>query len=614
MSEAVRLEPHRDPAREAHPPSGPGPAGAPRRRAGRRADAAALGFFVLVAFVFAIPRWPSAWTSEIPGDSGDALLNLWILEWAGRHAASGWRDLWDTTIFWPNPNTLAYSESMLPVALVHRALAAVTGSGVLAFNLLHLAAWTLAGWATYLLARRLGVAGPGAVVAGLVYAVACPRLAHVAHFQLGFGSLLPLALLALVWFLDRPGPARGAGLGAVAAVCALSTSYYGVMLAVGLAIAVPVFVLARARAGRLRPVVTGLAAAGLVGAALVLPVANQYRVLQQDPHFRRHAEPALAAHLADFLRVTPEHVLLAGVPPFESRSRPESATVENRLYPGLPALALGVVGLAVVVAAARRGEPGARRLLVLAVPGVVLTVLAFGDRLEVAGHSLWMPYAALRDVPGFSGVRATARLVAYGVLALGLLAGAGLGWLLARLPARPVRALAAGAAVVAVGAESFMTVGFVRVPGDDAHRAVNEALAGREPGAVVELPVGSPSDGWVWAFVEMPRQYLSLADGHPRVGGYSGYAPPGFDELAATLETFPAPASLRALDALRVRYVVLRTDPPGDLDATQAEHVGADGVGAYPEARARAMVDALPDDRVARAERVGAAWLVELAR
>lgn len=583
-------------------------------RAARRADLLALAFFALVAYVFAFPLRPSAWGTSIPGDGGDALLNLWILEWVGHNADGGWSALWDTTIFWPNDNTLAYSESLLPVALVHRALGTLLGSGVLAFNVVHLTAWTLSGWVTYLLARRLGVAVPGALVAGLVYTIACPRLVHVSHFQLGMGFLVPLTLLTLFWFFERPGARRGAVLGLVAATCALSTTYYGLVTAVALAMVVPALALLHLRDAPWRPVATGLAVAAAVGAVLVLPVANQYRALQEDPHFRREPEPAGAAHPADFLRVSPDHVLLADLPPFESRSRPESATIENRLYPGLPAVALGAAGLVVVLRRVRRGDVASRRLLVLLPPAGVLFVLSFGDRLEVGGRSIWMPYSALRDVPGFSGIRATARFVAFPLLVLGLFAGIALAGLAARAGTRAGRVAITAAAVVLIGAESLMTVGFARVPRDDADLAVNEALAERGAGPVVELPVGSPSDGWPWAYVETPRQYLSLVDGLPRVNGYSGFAPPGFDELAATLETFPEEASFRALDRLGVRYVVLRTGVPDGLDDLQAEAVGTDGVGVYSEVSAQAVIDALPDDRVERVDRYGDAWLVELER
>ena len=581
-----------------------------------RRDGLALAFFAVVAVVFTFPVGPGAYDDALPGDSGDALLNLWILDWVGHNLGAGWSDLWNTSIFWPNENTLAYSESLIPVAILHRALSAVVGSEVLAFNLIYVAAWTLSGWITYLLARRVTRSTGAAVVAGLIATIATPRLSHYGHFQLAMGFLVPLVVLLLVRFFETPGIGRGALLGFTTGVLTLSTSYYGLMVLVALAVLVPGLVVWLRDREDLERTAIGLVVAAVVGAVIVVPVALQYRDLQQDAHFRRDPEPSGSAHLADFLRVTPDHYLLADLPPFESRSRPESATIENRLYPGLLALALGVVGLVVLVRNRRRllaQRPVAARAMFLLVPtAVLLLVLAFGDELVVAGRTLWMPYSALRDVPGFSGIRATARFVAFPLLVLALLAALGLGALLARVKRRELRIAIVAVCILAIGAESMMAIDVAETPSDAASRAVNIELARRDPGPVLELPVGSPADGWPWGYIETPRQYLSTIDDQPRVSGYSGFAPPDFDTTARILETFPSDDAFALVDELGVRYVVLRTGVPNGLEEFQEDVVGTDGVGLYSEDSAQAILDALPRERVERVDRFGDAWLIQL--
>jgi hypothetical protein len=581
-----------------------------------RRDGLALAFFAVVAVVFTFPVGPGAYDDALPGDSGDALLNLWILDWVGHNLGAGWSDLWNTSIFWPNENTLAYSESLIPVAILHRALSAVVGSEVLAFNLIYVAAWTLSGWITYLLARRVTRSTGAAVVAGLIATIATPRLSHYGHFQLAMGFLVPLVVLLLVRFFETPGIGRGALLGFTTGVLTLSTSYYGLMVLVALAVLVPGLVVWLRDREDLERTAIGLVVAAIVGAVIVVPVALQYRDLQQDAHFRRDPEPSGSAHLADFLRVTPDHYLLADLPPFESRSRPESATIENRLYPGLLALALGVVGLVVLVRNRRRllaQRPVAARAMFLLVPtAVLLLVLAFGDELVVAGRTLWMPYSALRDVPGFSGIRATARFVAFPLLVLALLAALGLGALLARVKRRELRIAIVAVCILAIGAESMMAIDVAETPSDAASRAVNIELARRDPGPVLELPVGSPADGWPWGYIETPRQYLSTIDDQPRVSGYSGFAPPDFDTTARILETFPSDDAFALVDELGVRYVVLRTGVPNGLEEFQEDVVGTDGVGLYSEDSAQAILDALPRERVERVDRFGDAWLIQL--
>jgi hypothetical protein len=586
-----------------------------RARATR--NVAIFGLYLVVAVGFAMPVDPTRWNDVLPGDNGDALLNLWILGWVGDHLGSGWSDLWDTSIFWPNENTLAYSESLIPVAVAHRALSAVVGSEVLAFNLIHVVAWSLSGWITYLLARRLSGSTGAALVAGLAYTVATPRLAHYGHFQLSMGFLVPLALLLLLRFFERPGPARGGVVGFTVGILVLSTSYYGVMVLVALAVLVPGLVIWTWRTGDRTRILAGLGVAALVGAAIVVPVAWQYHDLQQDAHFRRDPDPRGNAQVADFIRVMPGNYVLADLPPFESSSRPESANIERRLYPGVPALLLAVVGFGAVIAHRRRllsERPIATRVLVLLVPAALaLLVLAFGDELVVRGRSIWMPYSQLHDVPGFSGIRATARFVAFPLLVVALFAAVGLGAILGRVRHRGARIAIVVGMLVLVGAESMTKINFAEVPSDAASEAVNRALGEREPAPVLELPVGSPIDGALWSYIETPRQYLATIDGNPRVSGYSGFAPPGFDATAGVLESFPSDEAFDLLASLGVRYVVLRTMLPEGLEGVEASLTARDGVGLYSEARAREIVDHLPSDRVARADRHGSAWLIELS-
>jgi hypothetical protein len=162
-------------------------------------------------------------------------------------------------------------------------------------------------------------------------------------------------------------------------------------------------------------------------------------------------------------------------------------------------------------------------------------------------------------------------------------------------------------------AESATSIVFTRVPDAGPARAVNEVLADRPSGPVVELPVGSSADGAAWAYIETPRQWLSRIDGDPRVSGYSGFDPPGFDAVAAALDTFPSEDAFAALSDLGVRYVVIRTALPGPLRRFQEDYVAVDGVGFVAPERAAGIIETVRNDpRVRRVDHYGDAWLVEL--
>jgi hypothetical protein len=80
----------------------------------------------------------------------------------------------------------------------------------------------------------------------------------------------------------------------------------------------------------------------------------------------------------------------------------------------------------------------------------------------------------------------------------------------------------------------------------------------------------------------------------------------------SALETFPSDKSLGLLDDLGVRTVVLRLALPGHLPGNLQRALARDGVARYSERTARELLDAMPDERVAGVDRVGAAYIVEL--
>src|SRR5207253_11140741 len=116
--------------------------------------------------------------------------------------------------------------------------------------------------------------------------------------------------------------------------------------------------------------------------------------------------------------------------------------------------------------------------------------------------------------------------------------------------------------------------------------------------------------GPYWAYVEAPRLALTPIDWMPRVNGYSGYSPPDYevaiDRFNGLARGGPAPPeTLKLLDDLGVRYIVIRTAPV-DPDLT------GPGIAFEDEAAAARTVAALPPDRVEGVTREGAALLVRL--
>ena len=170
-----------------------------------------------------------------------------------------------------------------------------------------------------------------------------------------------------------------------------------------------------------RPRLIGLAAAGLAIALVMTPVSLPYFGVRQALDFERTARGCRRT---------------CGLPTQLSLGRPRE--------PPLLAAAAGALPESVLP---RRGGRGAGRRrpgdapttadLAMAAVGVTGLLLSFGFSLSVAGREIPLPYALLYDyLPGARGLRDVARFGVLPLLALALLAAAGLGWLCDRVAGR----------------------------------------------------------------------------------------------------------------------------------------------------------------------------------
>jgi hypothetical protein len=137
--------------------------------------------------------WPIArgLPRDVPGDFGDPLLNAWILAWDTSHLGRGW---WNAQIYYPHPLALAYSEHLLPQALVIWPVQAIANNPLLSYNLAFLATFVLSGLGMYLFVREITSSRAAAFVAGAAYAFAPYRVTSMPHLQVLSSQWMPFAL------------------------------------------------------------------------------------------------------------------------------------------------------------------------------------------------------------------------------------------------------------------------------------------------------------------------------------------------------------------------------------------------------------------------------------
>lgn len=482
---------------------------------------ALFALFAVLAGVMTFPLVPRMRDSLF--DPGDPLLNLWTLRWVAHRMVTSPFQLFDANIFWPQTNTLAYSETMIAPGLLTAPLAWIGVGGVFVHNLVLLGGIVASGVGASLLVRALTGSIAGAVVAGIVFAFFPFRFDHAAQLQLQQGQWIPLAMWALHQVVWRGRVGDGIWLGVSVAAQLLSCMYYGMFLALYLPVVAACLLAWRRRLWRSRLPI--LAAAALTAAILFAPAARAYVAARETVGERSRQENiGFSATWSNYL-AAPDTNRLYG------RTAARFGGLERNLFPGFAALALAALGLWPPLSAVR---------LAYAV-GLLFAVdltLGFNGVSYRMLYEFFPPMRALR-IPALAIV-----LVGF---SLAVLAGYGA----ARIRRRAAVAALGGIVLL----ESFSApIALMRMP--LAPPPIYADLVGDSaPGApVVELPIIYSRDP---RYQDQIYMYYSTFHWRPLLNGYSGFFPPSYLALAAEMRTFPDARALESLRSRGARYVIV---------------------------------------------------------
>jgi hypothetical protein len=262
-----------------------------------RLPAVAAGYIAVALLM----TWPLALGlgRDVPGDLGDALLNMWILAW-GFDALPGlltgsltWTAFWNAPMFHPEPLALALSEHLIAQVLQGAPVYWLTGNIVLTYNLLFLSTSVLSALGTYLLVRDLTGDWRAGVISGLAFGFLPYRVAQISHLQVLSTQWMPLALWGLHRFI-RYGSRRALAGGTASLVMLHWSCGYYILFFAPCVAAFCLHELWRLDQWRSRPRWMGLVVAGAASLALTLPVLLPYLDVRSTYGFQRGREEILS--------------------------------------------------------------------------------------------------------------------------------------------------------------------------------------------------------------------------------------------------------------------------------------------------------------------------------
>jgi hypothetical protein len=449
---------------------------------------------------------------------------MWRAGWVFEQLHGDPRGLFDANIFYPEPLTFTYSDSMLLPGLTAAPMLAAGVHPVIAYNLLLISGFVLSGISAALLVERLTGSSRAGFVAGIVFGFYPYHFEHYSHLELQMMQWMPLALLALHEFLATLR-LRYAVLSGLCLVAQLySSMYYAVFFSI-YAAAVAVTLVATRRPP-LRRLVLPVAAAGVLAILLAVPLIVPYeRATAAKGERGREEVTVYSAVPSDYLRAHDRSAL------YGTRMLP-GRQPERALFPGVVPIALAAAGLVPPIGAVRLAY-------------TLGLLVAFEGSLGFNGAMYPWLYDWLSPV---RGLRVPARFSVLVALSLAVLAGFGARRLLAAAKGRVTGVVFA--AIVAAAVVNVWPVLRLQ-PVWETAPPVYGALAGNRDAVLAEFPF--PQD---YVF-NTPYMYFSLWHWASMVNGYSGFMPRSYETFEEGVRDFPGPKSIETMKARGVTHVTV---------------------------------------------------------
>ena len=511
-----------------------------------------------------VHTWPLA---TAPGtlsrnDNADAELNEWIMAWVAHQLPRAPAHLFDGNIFYPQRDSLAFSEPLIVPALMGAPLYWLGVSPVFVFNVILLLGFALTAWAGYTLAFAWTGDRAAGVLAGSMFAFNTHTLTRLAHVQGIHAWGLPLALYSadrvLVYGRWRDALWLAVWMTAMAYTSGYLIVFATVMIAVVLLARVPDWL---PRPGRVAMLFGG---AAVLAAIAVIPVYLPYRRVARLGMVRS------IESVTEFSATLKGYLAAAGRIHFSTWSGGFWANPVDAFFPGFVVIVLAIAASVWVFTTRRPREqadlfPEAasaialdrRRVVMLIAIAVTGVLLSLGTRTPVYG---WV----YQVFPPMQGLRAASRFGNLFLLAMAVLAAYGLASLRRRLPAARAGAIVV-ALVVLANIESLRApLHYTRFTGIP---PIYSLLA-KEPGRVVlvEVPFYPPQG----VFENGTYVLNSTAHWRSLMNGYSGYTPEAYRKYAEAFWYFPREYAIQAMRKAGATHVMIHPHAFGN-EAEQAK-------------------------------------------
>lgn len=494
----------------------------------------------------------------------DPLFYAWNLSHNADVLSGKQKNAFDTNIFYPLTNTIAYSDTLWAQSLLASPIIWATDNAILAQNVLIILSFVLSAGTMFLLLYYITKHKTASLVSSLFFAFSYPRIAQIGHLPFLSSQWIPLVILYVLKFFDEGKTRSLLAAYLFYALATASSIYFGIYLLPLLLIITLVHSFFWFYGNKQKifwsrvKILVILLVPFVVGMLLInLPYL---RLTAEHPEYKRTLFDTynLRALPIDYIRVLPQSLLhTIGFP---------SAPPEHALYPTLILFFMSMIGV--------RKAWGKNKKLVLicVISGLTYFILSFGVEQTIFGRTFKMPYYYLFNaIPIFRTVRVPARFGLFVIFNLTILSSFALQQFFNKK--QSILKIFTVITIFLIEIWQIQTP-FIRIPLKNTLPTVYSWLAGQPAQIVVaELPIrlfytGIPMEAQLMKrytdlnemdnyALETYRLYFSTFHKKRMINGYSGFFPENYNRLAETLENFPSEYSIKAMQDIGVTHAVV---------------------------------------------------------
>lgn len=312
------------------------------------------------------------------GHTGEAIFNIYILAWTSHALGSKPLDLYNTTMFFPNSDTLAYTDNEFMSALLALPAMGLSRNPVATYNWVVFLSFVLSALGAFLLVDHLCGDKLAALAGGIAFGFPLFKIHHIAHLQIISTAAIPFALLCLHVYTEKKKPLYAFLFGAFGVAAFWTAWSYGFFLAYAVFVYLVVLLVVKRRAvvallrrgagaGERRAALRWagyLATSAAVIVLVLTPFIIPYlRIQRRDPNFYRNIKEVefYSSDVKNFLVAPPDSRVWGAATGGLRNTGGERAgfAEQGAVFAGLVPLLLAVAG-AVYLARRRKKREGCR--------------------------------------------------------------------------------------------------------------------------------------------------------------------------------------------------------------------------------------------------------------